>query len=324
MNLFRTTPQSFFCFDEPAAGTGGAAAPPAPAAVPPAAAPAPTPAPAATPATEATPLASVPAADPSDPFSGIGQDFDDDLDFVDLGATPPTDGGVAPVAAAPAVDPAKPAAPGATAPVPPVPPDPAQVVATPTPTDASPRVVLDQTVDGFKANQAELGKWAAENLFKLSKEDAEALTMNAEEALPQLAGKVYAQILVATGNLIKNLVPGLIDHTIETSGAAKAKSQEAIGEFYKTNSDLNEKDHGDLVKSWARQFRQANPKATRAEAIEFVGRVVRAQVGLPVLGAAAPAAVPRATPFAPARPGGRQAPPAAEHDPYAGLGQDFE
>lgn len=322
MNLFRTTPQSFFCFDEPAAGTGGAAPPPAPTAAPPAAAPASPPTPAATPAAEATPPASAPAADPSDPFSGLGNDYDD-LDFVDLGATPPTDGGTAPVVVAPVVDPAAPAAPGATAPVPQATPDPTPVPATPTPTDASPRVVLDQTVDGFKANQAELGKWAAENLFKLSKEDAEALTMNAEEALPQLAGKVYAQILVATGNLIKNLVPGLIDHTIETSGAAKAKSQEAIGEFYKTNSDLNEKDHGDLVKSWARQFRQANPKATRAEAIEFVGRVVRAQVGLPVPGATAPAA-PRATPFAPARPGGRQAPPAAEHDPYAGLGQDFE
>lgn len=329
MNFSKQTPQSFFCFGDAGAGTGGAS--PAPAAAPAAApaptpspTPAPSPAPAPTPGAGATPPAPAPAADPSDPFSGLGTDFDDDLDIIDLGTAPATDAGVVPVPAPVAADPAKPAASEAPAPIPPVDPKAVVPAAAPTPTaPASPRAMLDQTVDGFKTNQVELGKWAAENLFKLSKEDAESLVTNAEDALPQLAGKVYSQILIATGNMIKNLVPGLIEHTVETTGAVKAKSAEAIGEFYSSNSDLNEATHGELVKSWAKQFRLANPKATRKEAIDFVARAVRIQAGLPMpTPGAAPA--PKAQPFAPARPGGRQPVPTTENDPYAGLGEEFD
>lgn len=315
-----------FSFDGAADGTGGAASPVAPSA--PAA-----PSSAPGPSSEAPPAGGTPSspspdggsgATEHDPFSGLDGSFDDDLDTVIIAPGPPTDGGPAP-SATPASPIPAPAAPPAPAAVPPS----EQVVAAPVeqPARTSPvsaRAQLDQTVDGFKANEPALAQWAASNLFKLSVADAEALATNAEEALPQMAGRVYAAILSATGNMIRNLVPNVIQESIETTHSTRTRASEAIEQFYKDNPDLNEKDHGPTVATWAKQFRAANPKATRPEAIAFVARAVRIQHGMPMPGTPVPAQGGRPQPFAPARPGGRSPAPVTEHDPYAGLGMEFD
>jgi hypothetical protein len=185
---------------------------------------------------------------------------------------------------------------------------------------------LDSTIEGFKANEADLANWAGQNLFKLSEEDVAGLTTNAEEVIPRLLGKVYTQALAAAGNLIRNFVPPLIADSIESTHSARTRSQEAIGEFYQTNPDLNEKDHGALVGQWAKAYRAANPKASRKDAIAYVATAVRIQAGLaqPAPGAAPAGAPPRPQAFSPARPGGRQPAPTGEKDPFAGLGMDFD
>lgn len=324
MNISRTSAASYFCFGDGAAGTGGsppASTPAAGASTPSAPEPG-----SALPLSTTTPGGgTAPGTDPEpDPFSGLGGDFDSDLDQVILPDAPATVAGA----------PASPAAPAAPAQVPAAQTAPAAVLPSPDPgaappqapvvtSSASPREQLDVAVDGFKTNSAALADWAGKELFKLSDEDATALATNAEEVIPRLMGRVYTQCLAAAGNLIRNFTPNMIDHAIEQKHTSRTKSEEAVSEFYKTNSDLNEKDHGAWVSQWAKAFRSANPKATRAEAIDYVARAVRIQAGLPMQGAAAPAAA-RAAPFSPARPGGRQLAPPSEHDPYAGLGMDHE
>lgn len=300
-------------FDENAAGTGGA--PPAPdsGSSPSSSAPAdgPTSAPGGS---DNSPPAGF-AVD--DPFAGM----DDDFDSIDLGAATeplPDPLGTPPPAAAPIPVPGTPPAPAVEA-VPPA------AVVPPVGNEPGPsRSPLDETIDGFKANKEALVPWAAKNLFKLSDKDTEALEANAAEFIPQLMGRLYVDTLAAAGNLIRNFVPQMVAQHVEQSSGAKARAAEAANEFYTSNPHLNPKDHDEVVNKWAKAFRAVNPKASRKEAIAYVGRAVSFELGVNP-GAPPAARTPPASPFAPARPGGR--PPTTTQvidDPYAGLDQDFD
>lgn len=253
-----------------------------------------------------------------DPFAGM----DDDFDSLDLGAeTSPSPGPIP--AATPPVPVPVPAPASSAAPAPtPVPVAPAAPVGN---DPASARSPLESAIEGFTANEKELSVWAAQNLFKLSPEEADALTTNAEEAIPLLMGKLYTRVLAASGNLIRNFVPQMIDSRVESTSGAKARATEALNEFYTANPHLSAKDHQAVVDKYAKVFRAANPQASRQEAIQMVGRMVSAELGL-MPGAPAPRG-PQAQPFAPARPGGRQQVVAqgdSNSDPFWGLDQDFD
>ncbi len=173
MNIFRTNFSSFFCFDENNSGAAGGTTP-APAASPGAPAPASS-TPAPTPTPEPSPSPS-PAAD-ADPFAGM--DSDDGFDAIDLGAAAEPSPEPAQPAASPAATPA-PAAPAA--PAAPSPAAPAAASPAPAPAgneQASPRSPLEETIEGFTKNAAELANWSAQNVFALSKEETEALEVDA-------------------------------------------------------------------------------------------------------------------------------------------------
>lgn len=336
MNIFRTNSASYFVFDETAAGTGGASSPPGGTASP-SPAPAPSSAPAPVSPTPASPDGSTappsPSADAgaassasSDPYAGMGMDFEDLDEIILPGQPPATAAGTAPTPAAPPAQPGQPQPPAAPAQAAPAP----APAATPSaPTGTTPTSPLDQlriAAEGFKTNAPDLAKWAGNELFKLSDEEVTALTTDAAGAIPGIAGRVYAQSLHAAANLIQNLVPNLVTHMIEQQHGQRTRASEAMNQFWTENKDLDATKHGQLVQKWAKVFRQANPQATRAEAISFVARAVRNEAGLPMPGAQAPVpSAPQApAAFAPARPGGRTPHPTAEHDPYSGLGMDFD
>jgi hypothetical protein len=180
---------------------------------------------------------------------------------------------------------------------------------------------LDFALEGFKTNGKELSEWASQNLFALSKEDAEALDTSAVDMIPKLMGRVYTQAIQATTNLIKNFVPEMVSSGVMGQQQRAAKAAEALSEFYQSNPHLNAEQHGAAVDKWARAFRAANPQASRKDAIAFVGRAVSADFGL-ASGAARPSGRP--TPFAPARPGGRAPQGQQPHDPYAGMEDDID
>lgn len=309
-----------FAFDEAATTSAGDVAPvaaPAPGAT---SAPAASPgAPDGGPSPGGSPAA---GATSSDPFAGFDSGYGDlGDDVIEIPAAPAADAGAqvpgaqpAPVATpAPAAQPQ--AAPPSAEPAPSAAPAPSSG------TPASPTDQLSAAIEGFKTHGKELSAFAAQNLFKLSEEDATALATNAEEVIPRLMGQVYNQALAAAGNLIRNFVPQMIEQGVAQITTKAERSKEAINEFWASNPDLNAKDHGADVQKWSRVFRQANPTSSRKEAIAFVAKMIRVERGLAAPGA--PSAARQAA-FTPARPGGAQPPPSAEHDPYAGMALDFD
>jgi hypothetical protein len=190
---------------------------------------------------------------------------------------------------------------------------------------SAPRSPLEQAIEGFRTNHTQLSNWASTNLFALSKEDAELLETDAVAAIPVLMGRVYSQALQATTNLMKNFVPDMISAGVATTTARAAKASEALNEFYSANPHLNPQQHGAAVDKWARAFRAANPSASRAEAIKFVGNAVSAELGVAAAPPGANGARPaRSAPFAPARPGTRVQQPSQSHDPYEGMDMEFD
>lgn len=303
---------SFAPPDVPGAGGAAPAAPsPAPASGGDTPAPQPSGSPSSTPAGTDTST--------NDDFSGF-ESAGDDFDSVDLGADSESSQEPAVVPATPAVVPPTPAAPApVVAATPPV------VAATPPKVDASPPSEVDTLLSSLSENAPALTTWLEQNAYKLTKEETDAFELDAVGQIPKLMARVQVASMKATVNLIKNLVPKLIDSQVEKTSGVKEKSKAALSEFYSTNSDLNEKDHAALVNKWAGAFRAQNPTASRQEAIKFVGQAIRTELGLAPLVPGTPAKAGRPQPFSPARPGARQ--PVAqtvEENPFGGLGIDLE
>lgn len=269
-----------------------------------------------------TPVSPIPDS-PEEPSSGdhdaLAGMEDSDFDLVELPSETPQVGetGGAPAQPTPPATPAQPATAPAGAPQTAPAPQAAPVGDAP----QAPRSPLEQAIEGFRTNHEQLSNWASTNLFALSQQESELLETNAAQLIPTLMGKVYSQALQATTNLIKNFVPNMINEGVATTTARSAKAQEALNEFYASNPHLNAQQHGAAVDKWARAFRAANPGASRADAIKFVGNAVSAELGV-TPHAAAPAR--RAAPFAPARPGTRVQAPTPQHDPYEGMDMEYD
>lgn len=316
-----------FLLDENSNPPAGGTAPPAGGG---ASAPAESAPPGGSPPAEAAPS---PAEGGHDPFDGMESN---DYDAIDLGPAEGETGdepGLVPPTPAPAGEEGTPPAPATAAPPaapqePPV--KPAPPVAAPAgDVPQPPRTQLDLAAEGLKtaANQTALADWAAGNLFKLSDEDAATLDTNAVDIIPKLMGRVYTRAMESAVNLIKNIVPEMVNSGVSAQQTAAKRASEALNEFYQANPHLSADQHGAAVDKWARSFRATNPQATRAEAITFVGKAVSAEFGIwpQTNGTGAPAAVRRAAPFAPARQGGRAPTPAkGPHDPYAGMEDDLD
>lgn len=262
-------------------------------------------------------------------FSGLDGDFDP-LDSIDLGdsatgtdpgAAPSEPGAqVVPPVAAKVEPPAQqvPAAPAAQQPV--VEPAPAQAPSAP----RSAREELDAAVNDMKGGFKELVEWATPELFSLTKEEIESLDTNAVEMIPKLMSRTYTQALLASLNMMRNFVPRMITEGFAQQTTSAAKANDAKSAFYKAWPELNEKDHDQAMNTVAKVFRQMNPKASREEAIKFVGAAVLAQFGLSRGTPKASAAPARPAPFQPARPGGRQVAQTPVDNPWDGLDADID
>ena len=236
-----------------------------------------------------------------------------DATGTDPGASPPPQV-VAPTAPQPQAAPAQP-----------VPPQAGGAAQPPAPTGneaSTPRSSLDEALEGFKQNSEQLAQWASTELFKLSPKEVEALNSDAVNVIPALMGRAYAQALTGALNMIRNFVPNMITEQVSQHVTRTTKSQEALNEFYSAHPHLNPKEHGALVDKWVKTFRTANPKASRQDAIKFVGTAVATELGLAPPQAQVP--VGRQVPFAPARPGVRMPTVPQADDPYAGMDVDFD
>lgn len=273
-----------------------------------------------------TPSSDIPSETPSsgvDAFAGFDND---DLDFLDLGdgVTETNPGATPPPEPQPVATPDPKAPPVAEPPAAKTVPEVAPVAATSPSAPRSAREELDQAVGDFKGNFKELSEWASTELFALTKEETDALETDAVTMIPKLMGRCYTQAIMAASNIMRNFTPRMIAEGFAQQQQVTARSSEAKNQFYSAFPELNEAAHGQAFNQWAKMFRQMNPKASRAEAIEFVGNALLSQFKIARGGVKAPGATPgKVPPFQPARPGARQVAQASVDDPYAGMDQDF-
>ena len=155
-----------------------------------------------------------------------------------------------------------------------------------------------------------------------------------EAVLPQLAAKVHMAVVNEVTARMNVQLPQYIAHF----GTQQRKEQEAHDAFYTRWPGLT--DYKEQVLKTGAMFRQLNPNATAQEALENVGKMVYAALGMPVPDAApqsgqpgqpasgqpaqpAPTGAPR-VPFVPATPGGAgRQPGPAPGNVFENMAEEF-
>lgn len=306
--------------------------------------------------THGTPSPAAPAAStPADAGStaSVGADdtsvIDNSAEFMGLGGfddaeeipaspepvapTPPAGGEpAAPVAPAPASKPdAAAPAPAQTAPqtTPPAkqeggPQEPQAPAGAPASSPAEPQSLVEQ----LDANRDAMINALAQDVFKLSKEDAEALELDVIGNTPKLLARVYYESVKTTINHIQNMVPRLIEQYMTVNKAR----EEVENAFYGKFTGLDKAKHHADVMQFATTFRQVNPRVTQDELWALVAASVASKYGISAQAAAqvlqgvnggAPPRPPAQQPFAPARPGVSVRTTPEPESEFAGLGRDY-
>lgn len=277
-----------------------------------------------------------PSPDPS-PVEG-GDDFGglefggDDIDDVSVGeveepAQPSTPAG-APKTPEPKPQEA-PTPPPAEAPAPSTKPaeveqpkPPGQQEQQPNPAPSEPISAWDQ----FQKDKPTIVESMAKTRYAMTKEDQDLLEAEPFTALPKLAARVHVELMQDVLQSMAGMLP------VAFQGFMQEHAQNAAveDEFKQAWPQIDFAKHSADVEAFAQLYRQSNPKATKAEAIQMVGAMVIAKHGLaatpqqPATPAPATPGAPPAPPFAPARPGVAAAPPPVIVEEFAGLGMDLD
>jgi hypothetical protein len=236
----------------------------------------------------------VPSADDGSVNEDWGSLSEDDP--VDVGDS----AGTAAEPVAPAPTPAQ--VPAPTAPVPtPLPTaaePPVQPSAEPSPTPAP----TAPPVDIAALRKTYLGE--LEDYYKIDADTASQLQTEPELVLPKLAASVHIEVLDAVMSALPQRVMALIQQNADfTKREATAKDY-----FFEEYPEL--RNHEDTVMRVGRMFREANPKASKAEARKQIGEFVMMSLNLKSTKAASVTPSAPSNPFTPASgSGGVSAPP---------------
>jgi hypothetical protein len=200
---------------------------------------------------------------------------------------------------------------------------PPKPVAQTAPVDSRPNLLAE-----VAKNRDAIIAHLADSRFKLSKEESDLLDVDANAGIQKIAARVYYEATTSTLNLldrfVKQELPQLLEQHVQSTQTYRA----AEDDFYKEWPNLDRASDEKTVNQYANIYRQANPTATKADAIKAVGTIVSAILNKPKasVAATAPAKPNGPKPFTPASGAARvvstQQVPAA--DPFAGLGREFE
>lgn len=198
---------------------------------------------------------------------------------------------------------------------------PAETEAVPAETSAATTPVVEETpavaatpVEAPVAMTPEArAQWEAQHLERLEKayamdeEMAQAFQTEPELVLPKMAAKMHMDITRDVMAGVQAIFPQLLQQ-INSQQSLESQSR---NEFFSVNSDLNKPEYEDAIQKVGQMFRQVNPKASKAEAIERIGVLTRSALGLPPLQTtpaeqqkAQPKPLAAVRPFTPARGGG--------------------
>lgn len=239
-------------------------------------------------------------------------------------APTPAPAAVVPPAAATPPKEQQPPAPAAVAP--PAPAPAAPEVPASAPLEATPQSLVEQLAQ----NQQALIPVVAEQRFKLSKEEADALDLDASAAVPKLLARVYMEAVGASLQHMHNLVPRMIQQQVRTIKA----TEENETAFYKQFPTIDKAKHHSDVVNFGRAFR-ATPGISQADLFAMIGAAVMAKHqlpagaapvvnGVPALAPPQPAIVTPSAPFVPATGGAHTRIETVDENPFAGLGASFD
>lgn len=182
-------------------------------------------------------------------------------------------------------------------------------------------------VSQLEARRVEVIDALASERFALSKEEEQALEMDAVEAIPRLLANVYLEAVKATINHVNTMVPHMIDQRIHQ----KAAQQSTEGAFFKQFPAIDSKKFGNEVRTFADAFTASNPAISQEDLFALVGAAVMSRNNL--VATAAPNGVdpispavpkPSKQPFVPAGQGAAVQVEPEPENPFAGLGQVFD
>lgn len=150
----------------------------------------------------------------------------------------------------------------------------------------------------------QLEAWA--QLYGVTEEEALLFQTEPEKALPKMAARLHANVLMNLGQIL----PAVIPQVLAAQQMASSRETEAKDMFFKAWPDL--KDHSDAVVRVGKAYRAANPDAPADVAIKEIGEIVAkslnltpsAPAGTPPAAAAAPVAPAQQVQFRPAGAGG--------------------
>lgn len=318
----------------PSGGSAGSASSSSPSGASPSPAPTPSSTPSAAPAT--APGTSTPPAAPSPgPPEGV---FDFDSAFSDDGADddtltppqPPQEPQATPPQSPQEPQPPAPAA-GTPQAEPPAQTAPGQQEPTPLPTPAEPQAIAEAMMQNRDAVLEHL----AQNEFKLTPEDIEALETDAPAHIPKLLANLYLKSQVNMLQQVSKIIPAMMQKMQRVS-EANTKNE---GKFYSRWPDLKPDLHGAIVRRNAALYRQINPQASLDQMIEDLGPIVMVAAKVQPGASAAPngngGVIPPApgarmvappSPFRPAGSGPSSAPPqpGGDNNPWSGLAGTFQ
>jgi hypothetical protein len=192
-----------------------------------------------------------------------------------------------------------------------------------------PQVVADraQLLQEIGKNRDALVSHLAQDRFKLTKEESDLLDTDVNAAISKIMARTYYEAMTSAMTLIdrfakQELVPLIEQHTQSSQSFRNAED-----DFFREWPNLDREKDATAINQYANIYRQANPGASKTDAIKMVGQIVSTILGKPKGAPAVPAAKPNgARPFSPASGAARvvsqvQVP---EANPFAGMGQEFE
>ena len=327
MNLLDKYFSPNFAPEDGGAPTPDGAAAPAPTSQTPAPSPS-TPSPSPTPAGGTPPA----QATPSPISDGVGGGDGDSWSsiFDDSPTAPGVTAEIVqpPPVAQPPVSPQPP--PAATPQTPPVAPlaQPAGQPGAATP-QTPPQAAFDRFDPGTLAhhlasNEAAALEYVAQNVFRLTPQEVEALETNVVDTIPKLLAKVFVKSQQNVLSQLATMVPTMI----QRQTVAMRLNDQNADKFYERWPMIKKSEHSDLVNKYGSVYRQMHPQATLEQMIEDLGPMVmmagrippqlaaQAPSGQPVNPAAQRAAANgRSPPPSPFVPAGSAAPTAASTAP---------
>jgi hypothetical protein len=148
--------------------------------------------------------------------------------------------------------------------------------------------------------------------YAIGEDEADRLTTEPEKVLPQLAGRLYVDVFEGVFQAIQSMLPQFVAGTVQATQATQTRNAQFFDKF----PELKKAEYQPKLAELGVAYHRMNPQAQLDEAINGIGQMAMAMLGLtrePVA-PAAPAAPPLPKPFVPAAPGGAAAPSSATSD----------